>query len=164
MHRNERVGERERLCEVEKKERRNSEFVVDTLKTKWDHEIATWFFPPYHANCWPVRTVISHCGKCCRSFVFFVFSQCCVSEFTLWNACQVFWSSASLVNRFFLWSLLSSWLQRPIRGRHSNLHSNWRKSPKWRKHWARDHPPSPRARSSQASRRLSAQMAQRWLQ
>lgn len=34
MHRNEWVGERERLCVVEKKERRNSEFVVDTLKTK----------------------------------------------------------------------------------------------------------------------------------
>lgn len=46
MHRNEWVGERERLCVVEKKERRNSEFVVDTLKTKWDHKIAPWVFPP----------------------------------------------------------------------------------------------------------------------
>lgn len=108
--------------------------------------------------------MISHCGKCCHSFVFFTFSQCCVSDFSLWNACQVFWSWPSLDNHFSLWSLSSSWLQRPIRGRHSNLRSNWRKSPKWRKHWARDHPPSPRARSSQASLRLSAQTGQRWLQ
>lgn len=56
------------------------------------------------------------------------------------------------------------WLQRLTRGRHLSLHSTWRKSPKWRKRWARDHPPSPRAKSSQASLRLSARTGQQGLQ
>lgn len=61
-------------------------------------------------------------------------------------------------------NFFSFWLQRPTRGRHSSLHSTWRRSPKWRKRWALDHPHSPRARSSQASLPLSARMGQRGLQ
>lgn len=61
----------------------------------------------------------------------------------------------------FLQSLLSFWLQRPTRGRRWNLHSTWRKSPKWRKHWAPDQPPGRRARSSLASLWHSARTGQR---
>lgn len=128
----------------------------------WDCALV---FPPISRQLLASMTCDIPLWKMLSFICFFTFSQCCVSDFSLWNACQVFWSWLSLDNHFSLWSLLSSFfLQRPIRGRHSNLRSNWRKSPKWRKHWAQDHPPSPRARSSQASLRLSAQTGQRWLQ
>lgn len=61
----------------------------------------------------------------------------------------------------------ASLLQRLTRERPSSLRSTWKRSPKWKRRWARDHPPSPRAKSSQASQPPSARTGQqglhRWL-
>lgn len=59
-------------------------------------------------------------------------------------------------------------LQRPIRERPSSRRSTWKKSPKWKRRWARGRRPAPRAKSSPASPPLSAstgqQQALQWQQ